>query len=129
MSLKIGILKEPAHENRVSLLPEQVTSLVKKGIVVCVEKGAGARAFASDNAYQSAGAILEDRQTIISDADVLLSIHAFDDVKNNKVLIGVYQPLFEQSRMQDWANKSITTFSLDMIPRTTRAQRSEEPHV
>ena len=129
MSLKIGILKEPAHENRVSLLPEQVTSLVKKGIVVCVEKGAGARAFASDNAYQSAGAILEDRQTIISDADVLLSIHAFDDVKNNKVLIGVYQPLFEQSRMQEWANKSITTFSLDMIPRTTRAQRSEEPHV
>jgi NAD(P) transhydrogenase subunit alpha len=122
MSLKIGILKEPSYENRVSLLPEQVSFLIKKGVSVYVEKGAGICAFASDNTYQSVGAILENRNAVIEASDLLLSIHAFEDVKNNAVVIGVYQPLYEFARMLNWANKSITAFSLDMIPRTTRAQ-------
>jgi NAD(P) transhydrogenase subunit alpha len=122
MSFKIGILKEPAHENRVSLLPDQVASLVNKGVSVFIEKEAGARAYASDSAYVHAGAEVTDRNRVIELADLLLAIHSFEDVKNNTIVIGVYQPLYQFELMQQWATKSITTFSLDIIPRTTRAQ-------
>lgn len=122
MSLKIGILKEPAHENRVSLLPEQASVLIKKGITVYLEKEAGAKAAASDHAYQAAGVMLAERKEVIDHADVILSIHPLDDIKDKAVVIGVYQPLYEYALMNTWASKNITAFSLDMIPRTTRAQ-------
>ena len=122
MSFKIGILKEPAHENRVSLLPDQVAALVKKGVSVFVEKEAGAKAYASDSAYAQSGAEVKDRNSVIELADVLLAIHNFEDIKNKTIVIGVYQPLYQFALMQQWASKSITSFSLDMIPRTTRAQ-------
>ncbi|HMO32030.1 MAG TPA: Re/Si-specific NAD(P)(+) transhydrogenase subunit alpha [Lacibacter sp.] len=122
MAITIGILKEPAHETRVSLLPEQVQALTKKGITVQVESGAGAAAFAADEAYQTAGAQVSDRAGIIAGADVLLAIHAPEDAKDKAVLVGVYQPLYHPNRMQAWAGRGITSFSLDMIPRTTRAQ-------
>ena len=122
MSLKIGILKEPVYENRISLLPEQVISLIKKGITVYVEKGAGIKAFTSDEAYLAAGALMAERSSVISDSDVLLSIHSFEEIKEKAVVVGVYQPLYQYALMQEWAGKQITSFSLDMIPRTTRAQ-------
>jgi alanine dehydrogenase len=52
----VGILKEPQQETRVSLLPEGVAQLTKKGITVLVEPGAGIRASASDEDYEKAGA-------------------------------------------------------------------------
>ena len=94
MSLKIGILKEPAHENRVSLLPEQASVLIKKGIIVYLEKEAGAKAAASDHAYQAAGVMLAERKEVIDHADVILSIHPLDDIKDKAVVVGVYQPLY-----------------------------------
>ena len=122
MSLKIGILKEPVYENRISLLPEQAISLIKKGITVYVEKGAGIKAFASDEAYVAAGAQMAERSSVISESDVLLAIHSFEEIKEKAVVVGVYQPLYQYTLMQEWAGKQITSFSLDMIPRTTRAQ-------
>lgn len=123
----IGILKEPAGENRVSMLPEQLASLVKLGIQVWVEKDAGINAFASNEAYITAGAIINDRKTVIQSANILLgywsiSSEELQDSPKGTVLVGVYQPLFHYQLMRDWADKSFTVFSLDMIPRTTRAQ-------
>jgi NAD(P) transhydrogenase subunit alpha len=124
--MMIGILKEPAHETRVSLLPEAVTSLTKKGIAVVVEKDAGRKAFASDEDYTKAGAYIKERADIISGSDVILGIHQPDaseiPVLRNKIIVGVYQPLFQQEKMSSWAAAGLTTFSLDMLPRTTRAQ-------
>lgn len=118
----VGILKEPSHETRVSLLPEAVAQLTKKGITVLVEAGAGTKASAPDKDYEAAGAKISSAQEIIS-ADVILSIHQpVLSISRSKVLIGVYQPLYNQSLMQQWAHQGITVFSLDMLPRTTRAQ-------
>ena len=122
MSLIIGILKEPAHENRVSLLPEQAATLVKKGITIYVEQGAGVKAFAGDAAYEAAGAKLTDRNTVITQSSLILAIHPAESIPDNAILLGVYQPLFQYQLMSEWAAKNITSFSLDMIPRTTRAQ-------
>jgi H+-translocating NAD(P) transhydrogenase subunit alpha len=119
----VGILKEPQFETRVSLLPEAVAQLTKKGHSVYVERGAGMKASASDSAYEQAGAKLASAEEVVAEANVVLSIHHPETaIGKDKVLLGVYQPLFNQSLMQEWATKGITVFSLDMLPRTTRAQ-------
>src|SRR3984885_6121720 len=120
----VGVLKEPSFESRVSLLAESAAALVKKGIEVRGECGAGDKASCGDEDYQKAGASIASRAELLAQADVLLLIHS-DDVPNdlqNKILIGVYQPLYHPDRMAAWAKRNITSFSLDMLPRTTRAQ-------
>jgi NAD(P) transhydrogenase subunit alpha len=122
----IGVLQEPAFETRVSQLPEAVASLTKKGISVIVESGAGVKASAADEDYIKAGAQVKTRTETIQQSDILLCIHAPAPSETagllSKILIGVYQPLFHPALMKEWAAGKITTFSLDMLPRTTRAQ-------
>jgi NAD(P) transhydrogenase subunit alpha len=122
--MTIGILKEPQGENRVSLLPEQVETLIKKNIQVIVEDGAGANAFSSNDLYKAKGATIASRSEIMQQADMLLCINTTDisNAKNNVVLLGAYQPLSNIDTVKTWASKNLTCFSLDMIPRTTRAQ-------
>ena len=123
----IGVLKEPSHETRVSLLPEHIAILKKWNVEVCIENGAGATAFANDDKYVEAGAKTMSRSEVISTAKLLLSIHmpAADDLsamKKDTVLMGMYQALFNAAQMKELAEKGLTIFSMDMLPRTTRAQ-------
>ena len=120
--MTIGVLKEPSHETRVSLLPEHISTLKKWKVDVVIEANAGATAFANDDKYVEAGATVASRSEVISKSDVILAIHPVDDTIASKVVLGVYQPLFNFSLMKDWAAKNISVFSIDMIPRTTRAQ-------
>lgn len=124
--MTIGVLKEPDFETRVSLLAESVTALIKKGITVLVEPGAGEKAFNDDAAYEAAGALLKNRNEVISEADIVLSIHPPDittiEISKSKIFIGVYQPLMNKDLMKEYANAGFTVFSLDTLPRTTRAQ-------
>ncbi len=123
--MTVGVLKEPVPETRVSILPEAVPALLKAGHQVWIEKQAGNMAFASDEAYEKAGATLVDRDKIWG-ADCILAIQLPESMPSQqlsgKILIGVYQPLYNKAQMQDWAIAGITSFSLDMLPRTTRAQ-------
>ena len=124
--MTIGLLKEPAHETRVSLLPEAVAALIKKNLEILVEPGAGEKSFVSDDEYEKAGAKLSQRHDIINSSQVILTIHkiSLEDVTlmKSKVAIGVYLPLYHIPRMHEWASRGVTIFSLDMLPRTTRAQ-------
>ncbi|MBR2647380.1 MAG: NAD(P) transhydrogenase subunit alpha [Sediminibacterium sp.] len=123
----IGILKEIAGEKRVAMLPDQAGILAKSGVEVWVETGAGATSFATDEQYQSKGVKVAPRAEILLQATILLSFNPLPEadyasVQTNAVLVGVYQPLFHVSLAQHIANKGLSLFSLDMIPRTTRAQ-------
>jgi H+-translocating NAD(P) transhydrogenase subunit alpha len=124
--MTIGLLKEPAHETRVSLLAEAVATLTKKNITVFAESGAGEKAFCSNGDYENAGAVIKNRIEILNSSDIILSIHHPEqsEIANlkSKIAIGVYQPLFHADLMKQWATSNITAFSLDMLPRTTRAQ-------
>ncbi len=121
--MTIGVLKEPSFETRVSLLPDAVAALTKKGITVYVEKDAGSTAFSNDEDYVKAGAKITNAEELIRDADIILSIQPPAlAVPSTKILMGVYQPLFNPGLMKEWATKGVTSFSLDMLPRTTRAQ-------
>jgi len=118
----IGVLKEPHPETRVSLLPEAVAALVKKGHSVLVESGAGRNSFADDEAYAQAGARVTTIEEVAA-ADLLLSIHRPSFVPAaGKSLIGVYQPLNNPAPVPLWRDGGVTVFSLDLLPRTTRAQ-------
>src|SRR5690242_11236122 len=124
--MTIGILKEPAHETRVSLLAEAVATLTKKNITVLIEKGAGEKAFCSDSEFEKAGAQIKSRNEVLAGSDIILTIHQpakqeITDLKS-KIVLGVYQPLYHPGLMKEWASSGLTTFSLDMLPRTTRAQ-------
>jgi NAD(P) transhydrogenase subunit alpha len=122
--ITIGVLKEPSFESRVSLLSAEAIALVKLGRSVWVEEGAGLKAFCSDADYTNGGAVIKSRAEILASADILLIINSNDipvTVKD-KILIGVYEPLLNAKLMQDWTKQALTVFSLDMLPRISRAQ-------
>jgi NAD(P) transhydrogenase subunit alpha len=123
----IGILKEITGEKRVAMLPDQAGILAKSGIEVWVETGAGIASFATDEQYQSKGIKVSTRAEILLQTTILLSFNPLPEVdyasiQKNAVLVGVYQPLFNVTLAQHIASKDLSLFSLDMIPRTTRAQ-------
>ena len=122
----LGILKEPDFENRVSLLPEGVVELLKFKVQSLVEQGAGERAYASDEEYRAAGAEVVSRKDIYDRAEVVLVIHTpdaeFEKLKSEQVLITVINPLMDTTLVSKLMKLGKTVFSLDIIPRTTRAQ-------
>jgi NAD(P) transhydrogenase subunit alpha len=121
----IGVLKEQSPETRVSLVPEVVAQLVKMNVTVYIEDSGGDDAFFSNKAYADAGASIKNKDEITQQADLLLTIQP-DNIpqilKPNAAILGVFQPLVHPSLRQELGNRGITVFSLDTIPRTTRAQ-------
>ncbi len=122
----IGVLKEPSPETRVSLLPEHVTILKKWNVDVYIENNAGVTAFANDEKYTEAGASIKSRSEVLQNSDFIVSINTLpqSEISNlqSKIILGVYQPLFNAALMKELAAKGLTVFSMDMLPRTTRAQ-------
>jgi len=124
--MTIGVLKESSPETRVSLLPEHIVIFKKLMVNVLIEINAGEAAFASDKKYIDAGAKVVSRGEVLNKSEILLSINMPSLVEldsfRDKILLGVYQPLHNYAFMQKLAEKNVAVFSIDMIPRTTRAQ-------
>jgi H+-translocating NAD(P) transhydrogenase subunit alpha len=123
----IGVLKEPIPETRVSLLPEHVTILKKLNADVVLETNAGATAFAGNDKYIDAGATVAGRHQVLQSSAIILSLSNLSEediaaINPETVVLGIYQPLFNFLVMNTWAAKALTVFSMDMLPRTTRAQ-------
>jgi NAD(P) transhydrogenase subunit alpha len=122
----VGVLKEPSFESRVSLLPEAASVLNKKGVTVWVENAAGEKAFAGNDEYVKIGALVKTKEEILREANIVLSINApqttIEPVQPGQVLVGIYQPLYNAGTIFNWAKQNLTVFSLDNLPRTTRAQ-------
>ncbi len=125
--MTIGILKEITGENRVAMLPESVATLVKMNVAMLVETGAGLTAFASDKEYTEAGATIDTKEKVIAGADLLIKIQppTADELaimKDGQVIMAVLNPYFNFDLVKQLAAKNITGFSMDVVPRTTRAQ-------
>ncbi len=92
-------------------------------VQVCVEKGAGSGSFVSDESYAKAGAEISDRADLIRNSDIILSIsQPQETIPSGKILLGLFQPLYHPQVIRSWAEDGVTVFSIDMLPRTTRAQ-------
>ena len=125
--MKIGVLKEQDPEKRVALMPESVEALVKLKAELIIEKGAGANSYIRDSDYEEAGASLADRKKVLTDADMLLMINPLsaEEVKlldASKVLLGALNPFQNKTLVNELVSKKITSFSLELVPRITRAQ-------
>ena len=131
----IGITRElVAGENRVSLCPDNVQSLVEKGLELWVEQNAGAQAGFSDEDYTSVGAkVVSNRDELFAKSDVILQVQSFgsntenadDDLKRLKskqLVIGMMDPLAQPQAAQQVADTGATAIALEMVPRISRAQ-------
>ena len=136
--MKVGVPKEiVANECRVALAPEAVTRLINAGAEVLVESGAGEAAFLPNDMYEKAGSTLvSDTATLCRESDVILKVQPpvfneamgreeLDMMAEGSVLIAFLQPLVNHELVKKLAQKKITSFSMDAIPRIARAQRMD----
>src|SRR5262245_56390864 len=127
--MNICVLRETqAGEARVALMPESVKKLVQLQAVVQVESGAGLNAAHPDDDYREAGAeVSDDRTALLSTADVLAAVNRptkddLDRLPSGAVIIGFLRPLDEPAELLPAIERGLTTFSVELIPRITRAQ-------
>ena len=127
--MNIVVLRETqAGEARVALMPESVKKLVGLGAAVSIESRAGLSAARIDDDYREAGAeVSPDRESLLANADVLAvvnrpSANDFARLKKGAVVIGFLRPLDESAALLPAVDRGITTFSVELIPRITRAQ-------
>jgi len=134
----IAIPKEIlAGENRVATVPDVVPKLIKAGFEVQIEKDAGLNAGFTDEKYKSAGAkIVDNLQELYSSADIVLKVqrpmehpelkkHELDLMKEGTLLVTFLYPLNYPDAAKKCAEKGIEAISMDMIPRTTLAQKMD----
>ncbi len=127
--MNVVVLRETqAGEARVALMPESVKKLIALKAAVYLERGAGLNAARTDADYQEAGAELSsDREALLGDTDVLAAVNRppAEDIarlKRGAVIIGFLRPLDEPAALVPAIDRGITTFSVELIPRITRAQ-------
>jgi NAD(P) transhydrogenase subunit alpha len=122
--MKLGVLREGGSENRVALLPENISTLVKKNSTVLIESDAGTSSCASNEEYVNAGAAIQTREYILRESDLVLKINppSDDEIPAGKVLVAILNPLSNTDLIKKLAAAGVTAFSLDMVPRSSRAQ-------
>jgi NAD(P) transhydrogenase len=131
--LTIGVVRETyPDERRVAITPQNAALLLKKGFKrVLVERGAGAEAQFTDQAYLKAGVTLGDSKEVWSESDILLKVRApsfdgplseADQLKKGATIISFIYPAQNQKTVDRLANMGTTSFAMDMIPRISRAQ-------
>lgn len=123
--MKIGIPLEAGGETRVAATPETVAKLVAQGHTVLVEHGAGRLSALLDEAYAQAGASLVDTQAAWA-ADLVLKIRPpqAEDIprlQRGAAVVALFNP-YRYPHWQALAEQHVTSFALELIPRTTRAQ-------
>ena len=131
----VGVPKEIyPGERRVALVPVVIPNLAKAGLEVIVESGAGAQAGYPDAAYTEKGAkIVPDRAAVFAQADIIVQVLCYgsNDVtgktdlplyRKGQALVGFLRPFGSAEIVQDIAHAGVTAFSVELMPRTTRAQ-------
>jgi NAD(P) transhydrogenase subunit alpha len=131
----IGVPKESyPGERRVALVPAVITNLAKAGFQVVMEAGAGEQAGYPDAVYLEKGAkILPDRAAVFAGAEIVVQVLCYGPghvagkadlplMRRGQVLIGFLQPLDSAEILQQIAQTGVTSFAVELMPRTTRAQ-------
>ena len=126
--MKLLVLKENSlNETRVALTPDLVSKYQKLGTEVFVESKAGEKSSASDADYEKAGAkIISDIAQILPEIDVIISVQRtdvdFSKAKSGVAFIALLNPYFQKLKIAELAQKGISSFALELLPRITRAQ-------
>ncbi|SFV26851.1 Re/Si-specific NAD(P)(+) transhydrogenase subunit alpha [Hyphomicrobium facile] len=123
----IAVTSEPADEPRVAVSPDTVKKFSALGARVRIEQGAGLRSRFSDDAYRAQGAEIVSRADALSGADILLAVRrpSAEDIRALKpgaIVAGMIDPFGERAGLEALAGSGGTVFSMELMPRTTRAQ-------
>lgn len=123
----IGVLREQEGENRVVLTPDVVEALTKLKTKVFVEKNAGVKATISDEDYVAAGAEIKSKKEILQDSEIVLKINPLEKdelgaLRKEQVVIAALNPFINKDINEKLAGEKITSFSMELVPRVTRAQ-------
>jgi H+-translocating NAD(P) transhydrogenase subunit alpha len=131
----VGVPKESyPGERRVALVPAVIPLLTKAGLEVAIESHAGEEAGYPDSSYSERGArILPDRAAVFQTADIIVQVLSYGSnditgkadiplLRRDQVLVGFLRPLGSAEVVQEVARTGVTSFSVELIPRTTRAQ-------
>ena len=128
--MKIGVLKETKEgERRVALSPDVIKQLIKKEFTVTVEQDAGVGSNFSDQDYKDAGATVGSSQDVFS-ADLLLKVNLFtkqevSEMKNGSACMSIMYAYNHPEILEELNKKSIMSFSMDAVPRISRAQKMD----
>lgn len=133
--VKIGVITEKAlNENRVAVSPDTVRKLKALGVDVWIESGAGLNASFTDDMFVKAGAVIQpEAAAILSQIDILFKVqqpfvnlseqvNQISLLKDQAIVIGLLSPYTQAASFPFYEARKITSFSLELLPRTTRAQ-------
>ena len=115
-------------ENRVSITPDTCKSYIKAGLDVIIEKNAGYNASFLDGVYKDSGAKVLDREQVLQQADIIISVSTMlensdlEILKNKAVIVGGFNPYENSDKIQKIIGKNLSLISLDFLPRISRAQ-------
>jgi NAD(P) transhydrogenase subunit alpha len=129
--MKIIIPKEDSSELRVAMLPQNIDKLVKKGATVIIESGLGANLDIADEAYKKAGAVIEkNRKKLLASGDIILRLRKpglkeIKMLKKGSIHASYLDPFNEPKLLAALAEQKISAISMEMIPRSTRAQKMD----
>ena len=127
--MRIGsVLENQNIEKRISITPEIAKKYISLGFEISLSKNYGEHLGITDNEYTSLGVkILKDENEIINNADLLIQLGLLSDekcsiIKENQILIGIFDPYDNKDKLENLVKKNIKIFSLELLPRITRAQ-------
>ena len=118
-------------EKRCAATPSSAQRLVKKGATLLLEAGAGLNSGYSDKEYEGAGVtVIDDVNDALSTADMLVAVNKPTDtqlalMKKGAIVVGHLDPFFQQPLIESIAEKGLTAISVEMIPRSSRAQKMD----
>ena len=127
--MKIGSIKENLGlEQRIAVTPEIIKKYKSLDLNIILPKGYGEHLGISDKEFSNGGAeILDDDEKILSEADLILQLNLIDEtnfkkLKSEQIIIGVLNPYSNNEKLKNLLQKKINCFSLELLPRITRAQ-------
>ncbi len=115
------------HEKRVAITPDIVKKYKSLGFEINLSKDYASHIGIKDSLYEQEGAIFLSEEEIISNSDLILQLNILSDenlkkLKKNQILIGVLNPYINEIKLKEVISKNINCFSLELLPRITRAQ-------
>ena len=123
-----SISENKQSEKRITITPEISKKYINLGLKVSLIENYGLHLGYDDNQYKELGVnIIKDEKELISNSDIIVQLDLLSDdkislIKENQILIGVFNPYKNKEKIENLSKKNINVFSLELLPRITRAQ-------
>ena len=125
----VGSIKEDLSiEKRVALTPESAKNIIGLGLKICIEKNYAEHLGISDKDFQNVGVeIKNSKNEVLSSSKLLIKVNCpseeeIKDIKEKTILIGMFNPGINEKKINEIIKKKVNVFSLELLPRITRAQ-------